>query len=72
MIFKIKQTVTHPQREKAIEKVCHIMGYDLKHAISSINCPAQMKRELAKKFRSERTDVLGRKLVIEIIQEGIN
>jgi len=69
MIYKIRQVVTHPDERKALEKVSHIIGTDLRHAVSSLRCSESMKRELLKKSKTQVTDFHGRTLTIEIIQE---
>lgn len=73
-VFKVIQKVSHARIPRIVEKVCHISGHDLGHAITAINIPLEFdpetrKRELAKKYHTEFTRHDGRTISIEIIEE---
>lgn len=69
MIFKVKQTVAHRDYPVGFVKECHIIGMDLPHAITMINCDHQMKEDLRKNYRATKTDDRGRVVTIEITEE---
>jgi hypothetical protein len=69
MIFKIIQKVTHPELPKGFEKVTHIIGKDLKHAVECVKAPQFVKDELLKKYHCKWMDLAGRTTEIEITDE---
>lgn len=69
MIFRIKQTVSHRDHKARFEKESMIIGEDLAHAITMIKCSEDMKTDLRNKHVAEKTDLKGRVLKIEIVEE---
>lgn len=69
MIFKIKQTVSHPEMPTRFEKESHVVGRDLKHAVECVMAPQYVRDELLKKYHCSWMDLAGRTTTIEIVEE---
>jgi len=68
-IYVIKQVVKHPNVDRVIIKTSKIIGHDLRHAIQMLPISEGMRRDLEKTNRTKASDMRGRRLEIEIIEE---